>query len=270
MDRYAVLGWPAAHSKSPPMQRRFAEQTGQRMTYEAIEIRPEALADALKRFHAEGWKGFNITLPHKLAVVALCERVSARACIAGAANCLLRTEAGWSGDNTDGEGLIRDLHNQGMPVRGRRVLVLGAGGAARGVLKPLLDEKPAELTLSSRNPWKPEEIAQQFKPYGAIRPCTHLALKGDRYDLIVNATSAGHSGQIPRLPGQLVAEGGACYDLSYGTAFEPFRAWAQEQHAEKIADGLGMLVEQGAASFELWRGMRPQTADVIRRLRAGA
>jgi len=270
MDRYAVIGHPVAHSQSPRIHARFAAQTGQALRYEAIDVEPQALAERLGALHAEGWRGFNITLPHKLAVMALCESVSARAQLAGAVNTLIRSDTGWQGDNSDGEGFITDLSvNLGIAVAGKRVLLLGAGGAARGVLKPLLDQKPAELVLSNRNPWKPEDIAPQFAAFGPIRPCTHLALKGDVFDLVINATAAGHSGQMPKLPGQLLAPGGACYDLSYGAAFAPFEAWARSQGAARIADGLGMLVEQAAVSFALWRGLRPQTAPVLAALRAG-
>ena len=248
----------------------FAVQTGADLGYEAIEVAAAALADTLKRLHGESYRGLNVTLPHKTAVAALCEAVSEQAQIAGAVNTLIRSQTGWRGDNTDGEGLLRDLRRLGFTVSAKRVLLLGAGGAARGILKLLLDARPAELTLSNRNPWKPEELAEQFKPHGRIRPCTHIALKGDRFDLIINATSAGHQGEAPRLPGQLLADGGACYDLSYGKAHEPFAAWARSQGARRIADGLGMLVEQAAASFALWRGRRPETAAVIGELRAAS
>ncbi|AXQ27221.1 shikimate dehydrogenase [Solimonas sp. K1W22B-7] len=267
MDRYAVIGFPVSHSKSPLIHARFARQTGQELGYEAIEIAPAALAERLAQMHAEGYRGCNATLPHKLVVAKLCEQVSERAQLAGAVNTLLRTDSGWRGDNSDGEGFIADLRNLGLAVAGRRVLLLGTGGAARGILKPLLDEKPAELVLSGRNPWKPEEIAEQFKPHGRIVPRTHASLKGDLYDLVINATSVGHQGAAPRLPGQLLAPGGACYDLSYGPAHAPFAAWARSQGAALVADGLGMLVEQAAVSFELWRGVRPQTAGVVEELR---
>jgi len=270
MDRYAVIGSPVSHSKSPFIHGRFAEATGQSMSYEALEIAPEALAERLAQLHADGYRGFNVTLPHKLAVARLCGQVSERAQLAGAVNTLLRTEDGWQGDNSDGEGFVTDLRrNCGIALAGKRVLVIGAGGAARGILQPLLGEKPAELVLSSRNPWKPEEIAEQFKPQGRITPRTHASLKGDLYDVIVNATSTGHQGFMPKLPGQLLATGGACYDLSYGMAHEPFADWARAQGAARIADGLGMLVEQAAVSFALWRGVRPETAPVLKALRAG-
>lgn len=268
LDRYAVIGHPVAHSKSPFIHAAFARQTGQKLGYDAVEVLPELLAEVLAQLHAEPYLGLNVTLPHKLAVTALCESVSERAQLAGAVNTLVRTASGWTGDNTDGVGFIRDLAvNLGVALAGKRVLLLGAGGAARGLIAPILAERPAELAVSNRNPWKPEELAEQFKALGPIVPRTHLSLKGDRYDLVINATSAGHAGTLPRLPGQIVAEGGVCYDLSYGAAAEPFCAWARAQGAALSADGLGMLVEQAAAAFELWRGLRPDTAPVLAALR---
>lgn len=269
MDHYAVIGHPIAHSKSPLIHALFARQTKQDLSYDAVEVEADVLPAALKALHEQGYRGLNVTLPHKVAVAALCEEVSERAKIAGAVNTLMRTATGWRGDNTDGEGLIHDLiDNLHLPLAGKRILVLGAGGAARGILQPLLEQQPAELVLSNRNPWKPEELAEQFKPYGKIRPATHIALKGDQFDLIINATSAGHGGNDLRLPAQLLAEGGACYDLSYGKAFEPFAAWACTQGATRVSDGLGMLVGQAAASFTLWRGVGPEVKPVIARLRA--
>jgi shikimate dehydrogenase len=200
--------------------------------------------------------------------VALCESRSERAERAGAVNTLLRGEAGWHGDNTDGIGLVRDLrHNLGAAIAGKRVLVLGAGGAARGILEPLLAEQPAELVVSGRNPWRPEELAAAFKALGPIRPCTHLALKGDRFDLVLNATSAGHQGEAPRLPPGLLAPGALAYDLNYGEAARPFLDWARSAGAAQATDGLGMLVEQAAEAFQLWRCVRPDTAAVLAELR---
>lgn len=268
MDRYAVIGHPIAHSLSPRIHADFAKQTHAELSYEAIDVAPDVAAAELARLHAEGYAGLNVTSPHKGSAMSACIALSEGAQLAAAANTLIRTEQGWRGDNSDGEGLIRDLRdNLGFEVRGQRVLVLGAGGAVRGVLKPLLELAPAELVVSNRNPWKPEALAEQFKPYGAIRPCTHLALKGDLYDLIINATTAGYTGEMVRLPGQLLAEGGACYDLCYGAPHRPFKAWAEAQGATRIADGLGMLVEQAAVSFELWRGVLPRTDALIANLR---
>lgn len=267
LDRYGVIGQPIAHSQSPFIHAAFARETAQKLSYEALEIAPAALATTLQQLHAEPYLGLNVTLPHKTAVAALCESVSERAEQAGAVNTLIRTDSGWRGDNTDGAGFIADLARLKIAVAGKRVLLLGAGGAARGLIAPLLTQKPLELVVSNRNPWKPEELAERFKPLGPIVPRTHLALKGDTYDLIINATSAGHDGAMPRLPGQLLAAGGAVYDLSYGAAHAPFQRWAQSQGAAVIADGLGMLVAQAAEAFSLWRGVRPNTAGVLASLR---
>ena len=268
MDRYAVLGQPIAHSLSPRIHGWFAEQSGASLSYEKIEVAPEALAERLAALHAQGYAGLNVTQPHKPAALVAAAEKTARAEIAGAANTLTRLAAGWRADTTDGEGLVRDLHaNLQWTIADRAVLLLGAGGAARSVLKALLDEKPAELVISSRTPWNVEKIAAEFKPHGPLRPSTHLALKGSRFDLIINATSAGLEGQAPRVSPGVLKRDGACYDMNYGTAHAPFRDWAKAQGAARIADGLGMLVEQAAASFALWRGVRPQTAPVVQRLR---
>ncbi len=268
MDRYAVLGQPIAHSRSPKIHSLFAAQSGVQLRYEVIEVAPDDLDEHLAGLHATGYLGLNLTLPHKAAAVPLCESRSERAERAGAVNTLIRREHGWHGCNTDGIGLVRDLSNNlGLSVAGKRVLVLGSGGAARGILEPLLAEKPAELVLSGRNPWKPEELAATFKALGPIRPCTHLALKGDRFDLVLNATSAGHEGGVPRLPPDLFAPGALAYDLNYGKAAQPFLDWAQAQGAARAVDGLGMLVEQAAEAFLLWRGVRPQTGPVLAELR---
>ena len=268
MERYAVLGQPIAQSHSPQIHAWFAEQFGARIAYEKIEVAPEALAATLARLHGDGYRGLNVTSPHKLGALAAAVEKSARAELAGAANTLTRLDAGWRADTTDGEGLVRDLRdNLHWPIAGQRVLLLGAGGAARGVLAPLLEERPAELVVSSRTPWKVEKLAADFKAHGPVRPSTHVALKGDHFDLILNATSVGHQGEAPRLPAGILAANGACYDLNYGAAFAPFQRWAASQGATRIADGLGMLVEQAAASYAQWHGQRPVTAPVIERLR---
>ena len=266
--RFAVLGQPIAQSRSPQIHAWFADALGIALAYEKLEVAPEALADALARLHREGYRGLNVTAPHKLGALAAAIERTPRAELAGAANTLTRHDAGWHADTTDGDGLVRDLRSHGLAPAGRRVLLLGSGGAARGVLKPLLDERPAVLVVSGRTPWTVEKLAEQFKAHGPVRASTHLALKGERFDLVINATSAGHSGQVPRLPPELLAPGGACYDMAYGKAFEPFRAWAAAQGARSVVDGVGMLVEQAAGAFELWHGRRPETAPVIERLRA--
>lgn len=267
MDHYAVIGNPVSHSSSPAIHSRFARQSGQDLRYEAIGVAEAVLVDELKRLHGEGYLGLNVTLPHKQAVAAQCVTVSDRAQRAGAVNTLLRDGDGWRGDNTDGEGFVADLARLGIGVAGQRVLILGAGGAVRGILEPLLALKPSQLVVSNRNPWKPEKLAEDFQSLGTVTPRTHLALKGDTYDLIINATSAGHSGKMPAVPGRVLARGGIAYDLSYGEAHAPFADWAHAQGATAIHDGLGMLVEQAACAFALWRGVRPEVVPVLESLR---
>lgn len=268
MKRCAVIGHPIAHSRSPQIHAAFARQLDLALDYVALDLPSESLAERLAVLFDEGWLGCNVTLPHKAAVAALCTEQHARAAQAGAVNTLIRGEGGWVGDNTDGLGLMADLARLELAVSGRRVLVLGAGGAARGILGPLLAAAPAELMVSNRNPWKPEALAEAFASLGRLLPRSHLALKGDRFDLIINATSAGHEGRMPYLPADLFAVNGAAYDLSYGEAHRPFADWARRQGAQAVHDGLGMLVEQAAESFALWHGQRPQTAPVLAALRA--
>lgn len=268
-ERYAVLGQPIAQSKSPQIHAWFASQLGKSISYERIEVAPAALAETLARLHREDYRGLNVTAPHKLDALAACAEKSELAQLAGAANTLTHIAAGWRADTTDGDGLVRDLRdNLRLPVAGQRVLLLGAGGAARSVLKALLDEKPAELVISSRTPWNVEKLAAEFKAHGAVTPRTHITLKGDRFDLVINATSAGLKGEAPRLPPAILMPQAACYDMNYGGAHAPFREWARAAGAAHVADGVGMLVEQAASSFAIWHGRRPETADVIARVRA--
>lgn len=269
MDRYAVLGQPVAHSLSPKIHAAFATQLGAELDYGAIEVAPVALGEVLRRLHAERYAGLNLTLPLKVDAIAQCETISERARLAGACNTLIRTHGGWRGDNTDGAGLLRDLTaNVGFRLRGRRVLLLGAGGAARGVLAPLLTSGVAELVVSNRTPWKPESLVAPFTASAPIRPATHLALKGDCFDLVIDATAAGHQGLAPRLPPGLLAGDALAYTLNYGAAAQPFLGWARDNGAARAADGLGMLVEQAAEAFSLWRGVRPETGPVLAALRA--
>lgn len=267
MDRYAVIGNPISHSSSPTIHHLFANQTEQDLRYEAIGVAEDALESELDRLHAEGYLGLNVTLPHKQSVAARCEAVTPRAQLAQAVNTLVRTDSGWSGDNTDGVGFMADLRRLGVQIEGQQVLIIGAGGAVRGILQPLLEARPEQLVVSNRNPWKPEKLAEDFASVGTVVPRTHHALKGDRYQLIINATSAGHSGCMPRLPGQLLADSGVCYDLSYGAAHAPFLDWAQSQSAAEVHDGLGMLVSQAAVAFECWRGCVADVEPVLSSLR---
>jgi shikimate dehydrogenase len=264
MKRFGVIGHPVAHSRSPALHGAFGQATGIELHYERIEVAPAALAGRLAALHAAGYEGLNVTLPHKSAVLPLCVECSARARRAGAVNTLSREAAGWRGDNTDGAGLIADLRRLGVALGGRRLLILGAGGAVRGILEPLLAAQPAHLVVANRNPWKPEAIAADFAALGPVIPRTYLALKGDVFDVVIHATSAGHGGEMPRLPGGLFAEGAVAYDLSYGAAHEPFARWARAEGAAAVHDGYGMLVEQAAESFRLWTGKVPPTGPLHR------
>lgn len=272
-DRYAVVGHPIAHSKSPRIHRLFAEQTGQDLSYEAILAPLEGFAETVRRFQAEGGKGLNVTVPFKQEAWALAEERSAAAERAGAVNTLsLGGDGRIRGDNTDGVGLVRDLtRNHGLTLSGRRLLILGAGGAARGVLQPLLQAEPAEVFIANRTAEKAEALAAEFADERIpLAGGGFEALAGRRFDLIINATAAGLAGELPPLPGSCLAEGAWCYDMLYGPEPTAFVRWARAQGAAGAVDGLGMLVEQAAESFFIWRGVRPRTGPVIEALRRDA
>lgn len=269
-DLYAVFGDPIAHSRSPAIHARFAKLTGQRLRYQARRASIDQFAEALADFRLDGGLGANITLPLKEQAAALCDRLSEAAHRAGAVNTLIRHGGGWSGDNTDGRGLLADLDRLGYPVLGARILVLGAGGAARGILAPLLQRRPTQLLLANRNIARAEHLAGHLINLGRIDVVdwTCLAEIG-AVDLLINATAAGHSQVKLDLPATLLRAHGTAYDLSYGEAAARFLDWAGAAGASHRADGLGMLVEQAAESFALWRGVRPPTAQVLAELRAG-
>ncbi len=268
-DRYAVIGHPIAHSKSPIIHAAFARQTGQALEYGRILGSLDAVAMDIRRFFAEGGLGLNVTLPFKEQAYALADELSERAALAGAVNTLIRLPDGrLRGDNTDGIGLVRDLaYNCGFEFRDREVLLVGAGGAARGVLKPLLETGLGRLTIANRTPAKAYALAELGAHYGPVAGCGLDGLAGKRFDLIINATSAGIEGAVPALPEDCLASGGWVYDMLYGDQPTAFCRWGIEHGAERALDGLGMLVEQAAESFWLWRGVRPQTAPVIAELR---
>jgi len=272
MDRYAVIGNPIAHSKSPRIHAEFARQTGQRLIYERILAEPESFAQTVRAFFAGDGRGLNVTVPFKEAAFALADERSPRAEVAGAVNTLIGLPGGrLRGDNTDGVGLVRDLAgNHGYAFAGRRILLLGAGGAARGVLQPLLETRPASLTIANRTADKARDLARRVTDLGPVAGCGLGDLAGQRFDLIVNATSAGLGGQVPTIPEDCLARGGWTYDMLYGDQPTPFCRWGQRHGAAQTLDGLGMLVEQAAESFRLWRGVTPDTAPVIALLRGGA
>ena len=260
-----------SHSKSPWIHAAFARQTGQALTYEALLAPLDDFAATVARFRAEGGRGLNVTVPFKLEAFALADRRTPRAEAAGAVNTLAFGTDGILGDNTDGAGLVRDLASHlGCPPRGRRILLLGAGGATRGALLPLLDTAPADLCIANRTAHKAVELAQAFAAHAGtvrIEGCGFEALADQRFDLVINATSASLSGELPPLPPGLYAQGALAYDMMYGRGHTPFLRAALADGAARVADGLGMLVEQAAESFALWRGVRPDSAPVLAELR---
>jgi shikimate dehydrogenase len=270
MDSYAVIGNPVAHSKSPIIHTEFARLTGQALSYRALCSELPDFEAAVKRFRDEGGRGLNVTLPFKHRAYALSERRTDRAERARSVNTLTFDSSGISGDNTDGAGLVRDLiNNLGCDVHARRILLMGAGGAAYGVCGPLLEQQPALLIIANRSVEKAITLCEHFNPgdTGAVlRACGYGDLKGQVFDLVINATSAGLSDTMPPLPTGLFAKGAFGYEMVYGKV-TPFLEFATREGA-RAADGLGMLVEQAAESFQIWRGVRPQTADVIAQLRA--
>jgi shikimate dehydrogenase len=269
-DRYAVIGNPVAHSKSPQIHAAFARLTFQDMTYEAILAPLDGFAASVRAFAAAGGRGLNVTVPFKLEAHALADTRSPRAEAAQAVNTLIFSEGGIHGDNTDGVGLVADLtRNLGLDLAGTRILLLGAGGAARGVLLPLLERRPALLHLANRTVDKAAALREAFAPRAGgcrLEAGGFDGLAGP-FDLVINATAASLDDEAPPLPAGLYAPGSLAYDMVYGRE-TPFMAAARAQGAARQSDGLGMLVEQAAESFFLWRGVRPPTAPVLDQLRA--
>jgi shikimate dehydrogenase len=271
-DRYAVMGNPIAHSRSPEIHTLFARQTGQSIRYDAILVALDLFAQAVAEFVASGGKGLNVTVPFKQEACQVADELSRRARRAGAVNTLAVSGAGTLfGDNTDGMGLVRDLtENLRIELSGSRVLMLGAGGAARGVLAPLLEREPARVIIANRTAARAEELADLFADLGDLTGCGFDALGAERFDLVINATSAGLLGQVPALPEGVIGPETRCYDMTYGREPTTFMRYAEAQGARCCYDGLGMLVEQAAESFGLWRGVRPHTGPVIDQLRRSA
>ena len=269
-DRYAVVGNPVAHSLSPRIHGLFAEQTDQNLRYEAIEIDLEAFADGVLGLRREGLRGLNVTVPFKRDAFELCDNLSPRARDAGAVNTLLfEDDDRIAGDNTDGVGLTRDLvGNLKILIRHRKVLILGAGGAVRGVIGPLLVQRPRSLAIANRTLERAEELAEDFSGLGRIDVFAYDDLGRDNYDLIINGTAAGLAGEVPPVPDGVLGINSVCYDMMYRLDEDTaFVQWAWSRGAVAAYDGLGMLVEQAAESFYIWRGLRPKTAGVIAALR---
>lgn len=265
VDRYGVMGYPVSHSRSPMIHKLFAEQTGQELRYELLQVAPDNLEKAVRQFQRTGGKGLNITVPHKSEVTRLVDQLSERASTAGAVNTLIFKKDEVYGDNTDGFGLLRDLvTNLELTLAGMHLLVLGAGGATRGIIGPLLDMHPNSICIANRTRPKAHALAEHFSRSGPVRACGFDEISvTDRYDLVINATSAGLKGKEPPFPTGMISDDTVCYDLSYGLTPTPFSTWASKHGAAKSVMGWGMLVEQAAESFRLWRGVRPDTHAVL-------
>ena len=278
LDQYGVIGHPVAHSWSPFIHGAFARQTGQALAYQLHDVPPERFREYVLDFAARGGRGLNVTVPHKLAAAALASELTGRARRAGAVNTLMFDGDRVLGDNTDGAGLVRDLcSNLGLTLGRRRILIAGAGGGARGVVAPLLALDPLQVVIAARSAERARALAADFADTGgALHACAFEQLGAGEswaagsFDLIVNATSASLNGEVPRIPEATVGARTLCYDMAYGRTDTPFVLWARERGCERAVQGWGMLVEQAAESFYLWRGVRPDTAPVLALLAPGA
>ena len=269
MDKYAVVGNPINHSKSPVIHTMFAKQCAESMRYDKYEFPLVGFEEAVKEFFADADnKGLNVTVPFKERAYAMCEVLSPRAKLAGAVNTLFLDEhRRLFGDTTDGAGLVKDLKdNHQVQLKDKKILIVGAGGAVRGVLQPILEERPRELVVCNRTMSKVDELAALFIEHGNIHACEFTELSGS-FDVVINGTSASLSGELPPLPISVIGSHTVVYDMMYAKETTIFNAWANKNDAALTIDGLGMLVEQAAEAFTLWRGQRPQTQPVINALR---
>jgi len=268
-DRYAVIGNPVAHSKSPEIHAAFARATGEEVEYDRLLSPIGSFASIVGHFRRLGGKGLNVTVPFKQEAFRLADSLSGRASTAQAVNTLRFDGDRAYGDNTDGEGLVRDItRNLGVKLAGKRVLVLGAGGAAQGVIGPLQQQGPASLLVANRDPAKAEALAARFG--GKVRAASYLSLAHGQFEVVVNATSASLTGELPPIPKGIFSKEALAYDMVYGRGDTPFLGRARAEGAGVLADGLGMLVEQAAESFFVWRGVRPDTEAVLAALRDSA
>ncbi len=268
VDRYGVMGYPVSHSRSPFIHKLFAMQTQQDLEYELLKVAPDRLEKAIKRFQRKGGKGLNITVPHKTEVTRIVDHLSERASSAGAVNTLVFREEDIIGDNTDGIGLMRDLLvNLELELTDKNILILGAGGATRGIVASLLDAEPESITIANRTLSKAQILAEIFSATGPVSACRFEDLQEtSSFEIVINATSAGLKGEIPPFPESAIDDQTFCYDLSYALSPTPFSSWAAEQGAARSVMGCGMLVEQAAESFLLWRGVRPDTQKVLKQI----
>ncbi|MEM7563594.1 MAG: shikimate dehydrogenase [Pseudomonadota bacterium] len=270
-ELYAVLGNPVSHSLSPRIHTHFAAQAAQVMQYQAIEVPLDQFNQQLFEMQSKGYKGANVTVPFKQQAWEICDQLSSRARDAGAVNTLTFLESGEiAGDNTDGVGLVRDLlQNLRLLMRERRILILGAGGAVRGVLSPILEQKPKKLTIANRSLDKAEDLATLFSNSGSIDVSAYEDLGNEQYDLIINGTAAGLNNQVPPIPATILGVNSVCYDMMYNLQQDTaFVSWALNHGAVDAYDGLGMLVEQAAESFQIWRGVSVDTGELMESLRS--
>ncbi len=269
IDRYAVFGNPIAHSKSPQIHTLFAEQTGQSLIYTAELADIGQFDQAVKNFINNGGKGLNVTVPFKEDAWNCAAQRSPRAQRAGAVNTLkLQDDGSLFGDTTDGIGLLRDLtQNHGIQIKGKTILLIGAGGAVRGVLQALLEQQPTSLLIANRTKHKAVQLADDFSDLGQISGCGLNEINEARFDIVINGTSASLQGELPPLPDSIFKTAACSYDMMYSAQATPFMQWSSTHGAKQVFDGLGMLVEQAAESFYIWRGVRPETAPVIKQLR---
>lgn len=271
-DRYVVLGNPVAHSQSPFIHAEFARQTGQAMEYGRLLCPLDAFEPTLRAFAEEGGRGCNVTVPFKFDAFRLVDVHTPRALLAGACNTLRLDRGNWLGDNTDGAGLLRDIEqNAGVAVRDRRVLVVGAGGAAAGVLGPLLAAGPRELVIANRTPERARDLLQRHRDALGDEAAVEMRAApltdcGESYDIVINATASSMLGAAIPVPGRVLGSGALAIDMMYGAAAQVFVGWAKA-HGAVGRDGLGMLVEQAAEAFKVFRGVQPETAPVLAALR---
>jgi shikimate dehydrogenase len=271
-DQYGVVGHPVAHSWSPFIHGLFARQTGESVVYRLHDVTAEEFRNFVLEFFSRGGRGLNVTVPHKVAAADLANQLTPRAERARAVNTLaIQRDNRLLGDNTDGAGLVHDLRdNLSVDIADRRVLIVGAGGATRGVVAPLLMLRPAELIVANRTAERARAFAADFADLGAVRGCGFDDIGDSSYDIVINATSASLSGEVPALPDSVIQSRTVCYDMAYSRNETPFLKWARELGCARALQGWGMLVEQAAESFHLWRGVRPQTAPVLAALRERA
>jgi shikimate dehydrogenase len=269
VDNYAVMGNPVAHSKSPQIHQIFAAQTLQSIHYQAIYVPLGEFHNALDEFNRRGGKGLNVTVPFKQDAFQLVTTTTDRARLASAVNTIsFARDGSTQGDNTDGVGLLRDLQQNNIPISGMRILILGAGGAVRGILGPLLEQQPRALVIANRTLVKAEQLLASYPIHSQLQCCDLAGLVDmGSFDLIINGISAGLSGTMPELPDSLLHNDSRCYDMVYADSDTVFIRWAKSKGVSTALDGLGMLVEQAAEAFFIWRGVRPETAPVIRLLR---